>query len=985
MTFKHGKFSDSPVMRQLEIVAIKRGMVTPDKIVKKASPTLEPSSDLFSDIFKLANTLRDRGFEKEANELEDNIINYKTAETHLYKAIDETGEDLLEFAHPKGSVKMHDAKDELGVVEDLLDKHDKILKVVNKTPTGKYASVINALAEDLGIKKKADLADGEEASRNVAFWTHELLKTFSGGGAFFYYDHADNAFGVGDPDKRMGFPIVINGQIDRSGGKFEEKYLQFYLNANKITKDMWAEFLGGRLDPEEVFSQDNINTANSNLNDRYKAVLKKIKLLPKLPTNTTPETLNGSIDIANKLKSGIGSLFDEFSWFDFKGMLFNNEQAEQNMRTKTVPNILKWTDQYITDLNEKFGQKTVQQPEASGLLTAWWAGNVAGKFDRLKDAALNANQDKLANEFMAIANIVRSGAGKPYSETHKALVNLSKDNAEFSDIHKLDAAAMEWENFFKSQKKASNKDKLVKEALGHPPVINAPTATPTPQAQVPHAPTHQTALAKPAMSENEKDAVISMQNSLHLLASALSDEKTAAKIKELSGLDQENANKVVSALLGTGIGGKKHTDNLDGIWGPNTANALKAAKFLQDAIAKNNAQLASKTDFTTDSQFNKGASEKDVIDKANNNTSLLNQLLTNVGAGHLVPGNVNEFDKLPRTDFTKPDIMSKVNETGDVSLGQNDLSSFDTLYGYLTKNALAPGVSFDRLTSEMKDGLPAETWENIVHFLRFRAYQKTKQNVEDKVAQAYVASVDKLYMTLKPVMDKILTNPYKNAKDAILGPGDFSAPDKVVPSQNANKGDTKQVGYNGKESGEGQNYEFVADHSENLKEQPIAYNINLRNLAVNYPDQMKYYNDFYGKLLARKLQINVQEFRQDPEVIADNIVRDPDIDDLVHIWPTLKPADIAWMKANPDSAKTMSYLKDAKLRILNKIILSMRQDLMNVIDKWEDNQNKMQMDPRAVQANNSAWNAWSKAFTQLINRITSSINHVGAGSNYYSY
>ncbi len=159
MTFKHGKFSDSPVMRQFERVAIKRGMVKPDEIVKKASPALEPSNDLFSDIFKLANTLRDRGFEKEANELEDNIIIFKTAETHLYKAIDETGEDLLEFAHPKGSVKMHDAKDELGVVEDLLDKHRKILEVVNKTPTGKYAGVLSALAEDLGIKKKADLND----------------------------------------------------------------------------------------------------------------------------------------------------------------------------------------------------------------------------------------------------------------------------------------------------------------------------------------------------------------------------------------------------------------------------------------------------------------------------------------------------------------------------------------------------------------------------------------------------------------------------------------------------------------------------------------------------------------------------------------------------------------------------------------------------------------------------------------------------------
>ncbi len=999
MTFKHGKFSDSPMMRAYERVAIKKGLVKPEEMVKTASVSLEPSDDLFSDILKLSGALRDRGFEKQADELENNIIMFKTAETHLYRAIDEDGEDLLQFAHPKGSTKMHPAKDNHGDVEDLLDQHEKILKVVNKTPTGKYASVVNKIAMDLGIKKKAEINDFgkmdavESAARNVnAHYKNQLLKEFGAGGMYFYYydtnayNEKTSVFGVGNQDKKAVFPIVVNNS--KKDGKVENSFLKFYLKANKITDEQFADYLDNKTDPQTIFSQDQIDLANSNLKTRYNGVLNKIKALPILPTNPVEQNYNEAIDIANKLKDGINGLFDEFSWFDFKGILANSAEREDNIRKKLVPALLKQADNYISAINEKFGQKT-QQPENTGLLTNWWSGNVAGKFDKLKQTALDHNQDSLANEFMAIANVVRAGANKPFSETYNALVKLSADNAEFNDIHKLDAVAMDWENYFKNLKKASNKDGLVKEALTRPPAqeqtITAPVSAPVKTDPI----AKSVPAKKPAMSEKEYNSVLSMQSSLHVLASALSDEKTAARIRELTGLDRENANKVIAALLGTGIGGKKHTDNLDGVWGPNTQNSLKAAKFLQDALSKNNPQLASKSEFTTDAQFNKGVSEKDVVDKADKNTSLINSLLANVGAGHLVPGSVNDLDKLPRTDYSKPDLMSKVNEIGDISLGQNDLNSFDTLYSYLTKNGLVPGVSFDRLTNEMKEGLPADVWENIVHFLRFRAYQQAKKHVEDKVAQAYMAATDKLYMALKPIMERITTNPYKDAKETILSPNDFTAPDKInAPKQVSDKktpGDTRNISVTKeKDLGDGVNARFIND-KPNIKEQPFDTNINLRELAKNYPNEMSWYNSLYGKLLSGKL-INVQYFRQDPLVIADNILRDPTVDDLVKLYPSLTTQNIEWYRQNQDDPRTLTKLKDVKLRMFAKVIRALRQDLMAVRDAWEKYVSDEGIDTRLIQANNSAWNAWSVALSQLEQRITQSIRNVNSGTkSYYSY
>ena len=92
-------------------------------------------------IMLLCSKLRKSGFEKQADNLENKFLLYKAADVHLYRAHDEDGEDVIEFAHPDGDHKVEDAGDELGYVETILSQHKKDVEVATKAPTGKQGSI----------------------------------------------------------------------------------------------------------------------------------------------------------------------------------------------------------------------------------------------------------------------------------------------------------------------------------------------------------------------------------------------------------------------------------------------------------------------------------------------------------------------------------------------------------------------------------------------------------------------------------------------------------------------------------------------------------------------------------------------------------------------------------------------------------------------------------------------------------------------------
>lgn len=159
MTFKHGKFSDSPTLRSLERLAIQKGWYKDEPVVKTASPKLDlrVTNSLTNNIMVLCAGLRAKGFEEHAEEIEERFIEYK-------KASKDELEDLVHEAHPK------DAKVNNELVETIIDTHLKMLDVANKSATGKLSS-----ASDILFAVKTVLAEDDTSDRAALFAELSLL------------------------------------------------------------------------------------------------------------------------------------------------------------------------------------------------------------------------------------------------------------------------------------------------------------------------------------------------------------------------------------------------------------------------------------------------------------------------------------------------------------------------------------------------------------------------------------------------------------------------------------------------------------------------------------------------------------------------------------------------------------------------------------------------------------------------------------------
>lgn len=151
MTFNF-KSQDGETLRNLVKNAHDKGIFKEEsrisKIMKAAATAkpavdLTPSDNVQENLLKLCSGLRERGFAAYAAKVEDRIAQLKVADVHMYDVHGETGEDLLEFAHPEGSVEVAEAEGDNGVVEDKLDEQKKLIEIVQKSAAStKKAEVI---------------------------------------------------------------------------------------------------------------------------------------------------------------------------------------------------------------------------------------------------------------------------------------------------------------------------------------------------------------------------------------------------------------------------------------------------------------------------------------------------------------------------------------------------------------------------------------------------------------------------------------------------------------------------------------------------------------------------------------------------------------------------------------------------------------------------------------------------------------------------
>jgi len=240
MTFKHLKFEDSVVMRSLEKLAHEKGLVKPETITKMASTeksTAPTSNSLVEKVLYLCSQMRKSGFEKQAIDLEHKLMRYKQANTN-YQAFSETGEDLIEQAHPKGSHKLEGIDgNELAIIETIIDQQLKNIKIVEKTPTGKLASydIIGAVKKIVAVSNDIPVLEQELASQissinssadGTIAGLQKIFEVFPGERAFFF----DPIMALGRLKNQFVYPYNLTF--------FQEGQRIFYSTYKNLSSDL---------------------------------------------------------------------------------------------------------------------------------------------------------------------------------------------------------------------------------------------------------------------------------------------------------------------------------------------------------------------------------------------------------------------------------------------------------------------------------------------------------------------------------------------------------------------------------------------------------------------------------------------------------------------------------------------------------------------------------------------------------------------------
>lgn len=183
-------FFKSEIMRSYHRVAKEKGWVQPEVMVKQASVKdidLSSGNDLFVDCCKLAQVLRIKGYVKQANDLEQKIMNLKLAEKSIYDEVEPS--DILELAHPDGDVTIVEALNGYGDVETPTSQHNKILDAVKAVK--KNSNLIKCAKSILKIAQ-VSVVQAIDTSRDGAVQAIGPIQSYS-----FDFDNLYSAYATG--------------------------------------------------------------------------------------------------------------------------------------------------------------------------------------------------------------------------------------------------------------------------------------------------------------------------------------------------------------------------------------------------------------------------------------------------------------------------------------------------------------------------------------------------------------------------------------------------------------------------------------------------------------------------------------------------------------------------------------------------------------------------------------------------------------------
>lgn len=660
-------FYDSPVMRELERQEIAKN--GPDNPIKKAA-SIEPT-DLLSKLANLSKNLRKSGKTEQADRLDYKVAMYVTAaekNTHLYRTHDEDGEDLIEFAHPDGDVEICPSSGGYGKVETQLSQHKKIVDMVQKEPTGNYAtaSILEDVAGVLGLRKKAEVDPTVNYNNNVAFVLEKfsIAENWSDKPNFYFTGN----FATGT--KGIGFDTVGGGLggsnivvVERGQELQENKYVW-----NIKEEYLYRQVLGGRY-PDgaqasiETFEKDHNNLIRSSQVEFSKKLQEQKGIVNSLMIveGTDIRQLDRCINELHRLRGG----------------------GESEARGTTIESFgtSVWKLYFVK--NERMLNTIV---EAMGVALSE-ALKIRDVLVKMEEWAQWQNTYKQGYVKPTVGGMIRL-MGKFQVNSFDGLIPKIQEKI---DEYKADSAQKRGGAKSKLEKNAQNPDQGPKS----PPAPPAPSAPPAPDTTKGTGTAGGTGTRQPVsrrrdftkrieelrnwqathLSEYWK-AVQKMQSQLHNLATALGDKISPSTF---------------SLLIGTAI--KEFRDTVigpfDGQWGEGTATALKAAK---EELSKLNPNLAKEIvdGMPRGLMYYAGTDQgkqEEVGKIAEKNANIIAQILSKAGlSAGVASGTV--FDYVPRNILWTEEAFSTapVDPQTGIKLVSSDLSSLSAFSNWLEIN-----------------------------------------------------------------------------------------------------------------------------------------------------------------------------------------------------------------------------------------------------------------------------------------------------------
>jgi hypothetical protein len=737
-------FYDSPVMRELERQEIAKN--GPDKPIKKAA-SIEPT-DLLSKLANLSKNLRKSGKTEQADRLDYKVAMYVTAaekNTHLYRTHDEDGEDLIEFAHPDGDVEICPSSGGYGKVETQLSQHKKIVDMVQKEPTGNYAtaSILEDVAGVLGLKKKADLGIVTKYNNYINY----VLENLAIGQGWsnkpnFYFTGVTSTTGIGFDTVGGGISgsnvvVVERGQEDpRLPGMYYWHITRPDLY--KILGGSWTDGTPGSIQDFKTAHGDLISQSQGKFEGILQTQIGEVEKL-KIGNNTGFIQVKANIESLHRLRG------NEASW---KWYYAGNPTV--------LNNVIEGLGYAITPLTSIY--------ETLVLMENW--ARLQYKDGNPYVAPTIGNMEKFMVEFKV-------------SNVEDFQVEVNKRIQEYVDHFKKSSAKVDLEKIAQ----------LSGARPGKPVQPTAPVAAPA--ATKPAPATTGTGTRQPAYGKRDItkrmaeltnwhnthlpeywQAVQQMQSQLHNLADAL-----------------KNINASTYALL-TGTAIKEFRDQkigqFDGQWGEGTAAALKAAK--EELLKLNPDASKIKEGPSSGLMYFAGKDkekQKQVGRIAEENTRIISEILSKAGLSSstgVASGTV--FDYVPKNIDWSTDAFATTapdKDLGDV-LAANNLSSLSAFSSWLE-------LSYGDLGSDLSSNV--KYLYDALKLLLNRATLLVKNN-QAPASQPYVDAIKSLLTrTLEAFRSWQQKNPGKNPTVSDLEP---KGPGKTPGTTGTGEGMDLQTG-----------------------------------------------------------------------------------------------------------------------------------------------------------------------------------------------